>query len=230
MKHKFIFRMLPILVLLFAAAGAKAQLKVLEGNEISFGKIYQTGEKVHEAITLKNLGNEAIKITNVGTSCGCTAAMISDSTLEPGGQVRINIEFNPLGYIGEVSKNIYVYTSDPKTQLISIRMTGYVAYALQSTPNNAVFGEIKVGTTDSTSVTLSNTSDEQIQITKVEIPYDEITYRLDKKELKPGEFTDLHLYLSPKDQNNISGFIKIFSTSTLQPVLQVRIFAGTLLR
>lgn len=205
---------------------AQAQLKVLEGNDISFGTFYQTGEKVRQMITVKNIGNEKITINHVGTSCGCTAAVLSDSSLNPGEQTAIKIEFNPTGYLGNVTKYIYISNSDSKNQLITVKMSGYVAYALQPTPDFVTFHTMKPGISDSTSITLNNTSDETIQITNVETPDSEMTYRLDKDELKPGEFTDLHLYLEPMREKRISGFIQIFSTSKLQPVMQIRVVAG----
>lgn len=118
---------------------ATAQLKVLEGNQISFGRIYQTGEKIHEVLTLRNVGSENVTITNVHTSCGCTVASVSDSLVAPGKQTSVKVEFNPVGYIGDVTKEIYIMTSDPKNQLISVAMSGYVAYALQPTPSYVTF-------------------------------------------------------------------------------------------
>ncbi len=204
---------------------AQAQLKVLEGNEISIGKIYQTGQNIHRMITVVNSGNEKITINHVSTSCGCTAAVISDSSLDPGQQAQIKIEFNPVGYIGDVTKYIYISNSSPKSQLITVKMTGYVAYALQPTPNYAMFAATKVGSADSSTISLSNTSTDTILITNVEVPDSEITYRLEKKVLSPGEYTDLHLYLDLKEVKEISGFITILSSSNLQPVLKVRVFS-----
>ncbi len=228
MKRSFILSILLIVGL--TCSQSKAQLKILEGNEISFGRIYQTGEKVHAIITIKNSGKEEITIDHINTSCGCTAAMISDSSLDPGKQAQIKIEFNPTGYMGEVTKYIYISNSDLKNQLITVKLTGYVAYALQPTPNAVMFNGIKIGVPDSSSITLSNTSDEEFVISQIETPDSEITYKLDKDELKPGEFTDLHLYLNPKEQREITGFIKILTTSKLQPVLQVRVFEGSIFR
>jgi hypothetical protein len=205
---------------------AKAQLKVLEGNEISFGKIYQTGEKVHEVLTLKNIGNENISIKNVHTSCGCTVASVSDSLITPGKQTTVQVEFNPIGYIGDVTKYIYIVNSDPRNQVVEVKMTGYVAYALQPTPSYIAFYNARVGKLDSTGITLNNTSDETMRITKVEMPSDELTYKLDKKTLKPGEFTDLELYLNSKKMEDVNGEIQIFTTSEIQPLLQLRVFAG----
>ena len=208
------------------ALTANAQLKVAEGEQISFGKIYQTGEKVHKVLTLQNTGTEEVLIRNVHTSCGCTVASVSDSQVAPGKETTVNIEFNPTGYIGEVTKYIYIMTSDPKQQMISVTMTGYVAYALQPTPNYVVFSNAKPGELDSTSVTLSNTSDEQMRITKVGLPSDKLSYKLSKEVLKPGEFTNLEIYIDSRNMGDINGTIQIYTTSKLQPMLQLKVFAG----
>lgn len=217
-------------LLLGATTKVNAQLKVLEGNAISFGKVYQTGEKVRETITLRNVGSENITIKSVSTSCGCTVALLSDSLIAPDQQTKISVEFNPAGYIGEVTKYIYIVNSDPKNQLMTVKMTGYIAYAIQSTPNNIVFNNVVIGRLDSTSITLNNTTDQTIRITKVETPSDEMTYELKKEVLKPGEFTDLNFYLRPREAKDLNGYVEILTTSKLQPVLQIRVFAGIIQR
>jgi Protein of unknown function (DUF1573)/HYDIN/CFA65/VesB-like, Ig-like domain len=225
MSNPLLLALLAVTVV-FTFSETQAQLKILDGDEISFGQIYQTGEKVHKTITIRNVGDKQIAITRVGTSCGCTAAIVSDSILNPGDQTEIKIEFNPFGYFGKITKYIYIANSDPNDQLVTARLTGYVVYALQPTPSTATFGQMKVGATDSSSVTLSNTSEETIHITGVEIPDSDITYRLDRQDLKPGEFTDLHLYLKLTEARSISCFIRVSSTSKLEPVLQIRVFGG----
>ncbi len=230
MKSNIVYLAATVVFLFGPAVKATAQLKVLEGNEISFGKIYQTGERVHETVTLRNVGGENITIKSVSTSCGCTIAMLSDSVVAPGHETKIKVEFNPAGYIGEVTKYIYIASSDPRNQLISIKMVGNVAYAIQPTPSNIVFYSVKPGRLDSTSITLNNTTDQTIRITKVETPSKELTYKLKKEVLKPGEYTDLNFYLHPKDATNFNGYVTIMTTSELQPVLQIRVFAGIIQR
>jgi hypothetical protein len=226
MKYNFMTLLAAAFVLMFSPLRASAQLVVLGGNEITFGTIYQSGKIVNQLIAVKNIGNEKIAISHVSTSCGCTAAVLSDSSLNPGEQAEIKIEFNPTGYIGNVTKYVYISNSDPRNQLITVKITGNVACGLLPTPDVVAFYSMKPGLLDSSSIALSNISNETIQITMVEIPDSEITYRLDKSELKPGEFTDLHFYVRPKQEERINGFIQIFSTSALQPVLQVRVLSG----
>ncbi len=209
-----------------SAQNASAQLTVVEGNAISFGKIYQTGAMVHKAITLKNAGSDTVTIMKVTTSCGCTAALLSDSVLAPGQQTEVKIQFNPTGYIGEVTKYVYVVNSFPKDRLVTVKMTGYVAYALQPTPGYVLFNNVRVGRPDSTEVTLSNTTDEVMKITGVEIPTQEITYKLSKKVLKPGEFANLTLFIDPVNGRDVDGYITVRTNSDKQPQLQIRVFAG----
>lgn len=207
---------------------ARAQLKVAGGNEKSFGNIYQTGALVHKSFTIENVGQDTITISKINTSCGCTAALISDSILAPGQKSEVKVQFNPTGYIGEVTKYVYVLNSYPKSRLLTVKMTGHVRYALQPTPNWILFSNAKAGQRDSASVTLSNTSNETIRITKVELPSKVLTYRLHKWVLKPGEFTDLDLYIRKKTNASIDGYVRILTTSKLQPVLELRTFAGIL--
>lgn len=209
-----------------AVPGAMAQLQVTEGNVISFGKIYQTGEMVHKVITVKNVGSDSISIGHVSTSCGCTAAIVATNALAPGQQTDIRIQFNPTGYIGSVTKYVYITNSYKKDPLVTVKMTGYVAYALQPTPGYVLFNNAYLGKRDSSEISLSNTTTETMQITKVELPSKEISYKLSKQLLKPGEFANLELYLDAKSSHDIDGYIVIHTTSDKQPRLQLRVFAG----
>ncbi|MCL5267591.1 MAG: DUF1573 domain-containing protein [Bacteroidetes bacterium] len=223
---------LALLIVSVAAAvmprTADAQLKVVGGSDISFGRVYQTGKLVHKKIALKNVGEDTISIGGITTSCGCTVASISDSLLAPGKEIEVKIQFNPTGYIGEVTKYVYITNSYPESRLVTVKMTGNVVYALQPTPSYIVFNSISKGEPDSASVTLSNTSDETIRITKVELPSPDLTYRLHKSVLKPGEFSDLDIYVDSTADRSIDGYIRVITTSKLQPVLQLRMFVGVI--
>lgn len=226
MRHQFILILTAFIVISCGIPEAKAQLAVVEGNQVSFGTIYQTGEMVHKVITLRNAGSDSIRIKAVSTSCGCTAALVSDSVLAPGEQTEVKIQFNPTGYIGEVTKYVYISNSYPKNQMMTVKLTGYVAYALQPTPGYVLFDNARVGKLDSAEVTLSNTTNEIMSITGVTVPTKDITYRLSRKVLKPGEFANLDLYITPTNSRDIDGYITVRTTSDKQPQLQIRVFAG----
>ena len=226
MRRQIFFYFAAAAIVLGGATKSKAQLSVIQGNEISFGKIFQTGAMVYKVITVKNVGSDSIKIRSVTTSCGCTAAIVATSALAPGEKTDVRIQFNPTGYIGDVTKYIYISNSDKKFPLITVKMTGYVAYALQPTPSYVLFNNARVGKVDSTEINLSNTTDKEMRITKVDLPSKELTYRLNKVLLKPGDFANLEIYLHPTNLRDIDGYIVVHTTSDRQPQLQMRVFAG----
>lgn len=226
MRQRVLCYFAAVVVITMAASNANAQLSVIQGNEISFGKIFQTGAMVYKVITVKNIGSDSIKIKSVTTSCGCTAAMVATSALAPGEESDVRIQFNPTGYIGDVTKYIYISNSDKKFPLITVKMIGYVEYALQPTPSYVLFNNARVGKLDSTEINLSNTTGKEMRITKVDLPSKELTYRLNKELLKPGDFANLDIYLNPTNLRDIDGYIVIYTTSDEQPQLQLRVFAG----
>ncbi len=226
MRHRVLCQFAAAAIVAMGAGNAKAQLSVIQGNEISFGTIFQTGAVVYKVITVKNTGSDSIKINSVTTSCGCTAAIVATSALAPGEETDVRIQFNPTGYIGDVTKYIYISNSAKKFPLITVKMTGYVAYALQPTPSYVLFNNAQVGKLDSTEINLSNTSDEEMRITKVDLPSKELTYRLNKRLLKPGDFANLDIYINPTNTRDIDGYIVVHTTSDKQPQLQLRVFAG----
>lgn len=220
------------IALLFTAGAQKAdaQLEVVQGDEISFGTIFQTGAMVHKVITIRNVGKDSVRIKGVTTSCGCTAALVTTKALAPGKETDIRIQFNPAGYIGNVTKYIYISNSYPERALITIRMTGNVAYALQPTPGYVLFNNAVLGKRDSSEISLSNTSGKEMRITGVDMPSKELTYKLSRHVLKPGDFANLKVYLDASNSRDIDGYIIIHTTSDRQPQLQVRVFAGVISR
>lgn len=76
-----------------------------------FGKV-QEGGKVEYTFTFENKGTELLQIKDVKTSCGCTAAVVSESNLKPGQTGSIKVEFDTKNRSGRNSKTITVVSND----------------------------------------------------------------------------------------------------------------------
>ncbi|CAN5428647.1 hypothetical protein BH10BAC5_BH10BAC5_17510 [soil metagenome] len=104
----------------FKSTDVLSNLRFSEGpsitfNEITkdFGKITQ-GEIVQYEFPFSNTGNQELVITNVTTSCGCTAATSGDKTNFAAGESGvIKITFNSNGKQGHIEKTVMIESNDP---------------------------------------------------------------------------------------------------------------------
>lgn len=78
-----------------------------------FGKVKE-GEKVEYTFKFQNNGTESLIIKDVKTSCGCTAAVVSDSSIKPGQDGSIKVDFDTKNRSGRNSKSITVVSNDTK--------------------------------------------------------------------------------------------------------------------
>ena len=103
-----------ILSLLAPAAGAGTPKIKFKETAWNFGKIKQGEVATHEFV-FANEGDDTLTIEKVSTSCGCTAALVSDRSIPPGKSGKIEVKFDSRGYGGQITK---VVTSSPTTPRI----------------------------------------------------------------------------------------------------------------
>jgi hypothetical protein len=105
-------------------AGKQSKIAFKE-DAWDFGKIKQGQDLTHEFV-FKNDGDSVLNINNVDTSCGCTAALVSEKKIDPGKTGRIKVTFNSRGYAGEVTKYIYIDSDDPLQPRVQLKITASV--------------------------------------------------------------------------------------------------------
>ena len=217
-----------ILLTCFLASTPYCQPKILVvgSSAIDAGTVYNTGSHIIRTFQIENAGDQPLRINQVRTSCGCTAALLSDSVVKPGLKSEIKVDFNPSGYSGDVTKYIYVMSNDPRDQMTTLQLKMNITYAIHSSPTFIIFENAKVGKADTISVTLTNTSDEDFRISKVETNSSVISAQVDKKFLKSGENARLVLYLIAQKIGALAGEFSIRTTSKFQPTLLIRYYAG----
>ena len=86
-----------------------------------FGKVKE-GKVVDYTFSFGNSGNSTLKIKDIKTSCGCTAALVSSEKLEPGEQGTLKVELDTSNRTGKMSRTITISTNDPKdpTQILTV--------------------------------------------------------------------------------------------------------------
>jgi hypothetical protein len=107
-----------------AFAGKQPKI-VFKEDSHDFGKVKQGSNLTYEFV-FKNDGDDLLTIKNVETSCGCTAALVSNKKVEPGKTGKIKVSLDTKGYAGEVVKFIYVASDDPVQPKIQLKITAAI--------------------------------------------------------------------------------------------------------
>lgn len=104
---------------------ASAPVFKLDTNTVDFGKIKQNSSADVEYF-FTNQGKSDLIIRHVKAGCGCTALMPTENVIKPGARGSIKAKFNSGGYKGQIYKNIFVYTNDPKNSEVMLMIKGEV--------------------------------------------------------------------------------------------------------
>ena len=113
-KHLFIF--VPLLLIISSCVNKTEQQAKQSGQEIYFSQTtYDYGEILEGSdglytIGFKNIGNEAVIISRVRSSCGCTVPSWPKEPVEPGAKGEIEVKYNT-ELTGSFMKSVYVYSS-----------------------------------------------------------------------------------------------------------------------
>lgn len=98
-------------------SNAQTEEEPLTGPKISFseasfdfGEITQ-GEKVEHVFEFENVGNEPLILSDVRTTCGCTAPEWPREPIAPGKTGRLKVVFNSTGKMGMQNKVITVMSN-----------------------------------------------------------------------------------------------------------------------
>lgn len=88
-------------------------------TEHDFGKINEADGRVTTVFEFKNEGMEALILSNVRASCGCTTPKWTREPVEPGQTGQITVTYNPNGRPGRFQKTITITSnaSEPTTKL-----------------------------------------------------------------------------------------------------------------
>jgi hypothetical protein len=86
-----------------------------------FGKVKE-GKVVEYTFKFENSGNTTLKIKDIKTSCGCTAALVSSEALKSGEQGTLKVELDTSNRKGKMSRTITIKSNDPKdpTKILTV--------------------------------------------------------------------------------------------------------------
>ena len=86
-----------------------------EQTEFDFGDIHQ-GDKVEHVFVFENSGTEPLILSNVLTTCGCTASEWPREPIAPGKKGEIKVTFNSAGKMSRQNKVVTVVSNAVNSQ------------------------------------------------------------------------------------------------------------------
>ena len=137
-----------------AAKSGQPKIQLIKPN-YDFGTV-TNGVPVTHIFKIRNAGTGTLIIGAVNTSCGCTAAKPTKSTLAPGEDSEIKVTFDTRFEKGPSTRTITVLTNDPKDPQAELTLKGDVRVEVAATPSEIAFGNVKHGTEPTRQVVITD--------------------------------------------------------------------------
>jgi hypothetical protein len=190
-------------------------------TDFYFGSVYQ-GEKVEHAFTFRNTGDEPLLIEKVKSSCGCTAALVSEKELAPGAEGEVRATFDSTRFSNNVVKTIYLYSNDPARRLVQFHLRGKVKEEFELSARSLTIGPVAAGDKVTAQVSLINKSDAPVMIGPVRTTARELTVALEARSVAPGESLSIDVVAAPGEgKSTISAYLLITTDNVRLPEIRI---------
>ena len=116
----------------------------------NFGEVYKN-EDVEHLFIFENRGTKDLIIEDIKTSCGCIISKVTAPKVHPGMSEGIFVVLKGAPDIGEISKNIKIYSNDLDSPVCSLKLSGEIIEDITIDTHQINFGctpkgkKIKVG-------------------------------------------------------------------------------------
>jgi hypothetical protein len=118
------------------ADGRRGPRIVVEPASFDFGEALQY-KTLNKEFVVRNLGDEPLRLEDVKTSCGCTAALPNDRVVPPGGQTRLRVSLDTRSGEGRVERTIVIRSNDPRHELSEVKLVVTVVAGTEPTSRPA---------------------------------------------------------------------------------------------
>lgn len=182
-------------------AGPPAKLRCDE-PEYDFKEVW-AGSKVEHEFILHNDGEGTLLLTNVRSTCGCTATEY-DKSIAPGSQGKVKAVLTTGQYTMEIKKSIIVTCNDPAQKTLTLTLKGKVKERITSEPRlGAYFGTLTPKTVLTKTFKLTNTMDEPMKL-EVVPPTTPTPFKATIKEIEAGKVAELTITAEPPFKEDVN--------------------------
>ena len=223
---RIILLFVTIMLTFFAGSFAFAAPNLqINDPKFDFGEIFQ-GEKVLHVFEFINEGDETLKIDRVRSSCGCTAVMVSEKSIPPGGKGELQANFDSTRFRNDVSKTIYLYSNDPVRPVMQFQIKGTILETVAVEPTQVNFGAVAAGEPVTSKVLLRNQGKKSLTFGEPHSTAAELVANISATSLASGAEMTLELQLIPKPgQARFSGYVLVPVDGVPKNELRIPVYA-----
>ena len=162
--------------------------------------IHNFGEKwigpaLEHTFLIKNDGSSTLEISSVRPSCGCTVAGKYPNKIAPGetGEFPFKIQSKKLR--GKYEKSIKIYSNDPDTPELQLKLKGVCKRYVDVVPTNAYFGKITTDDPRENVLKITNNTEEPFEVTLSKA--EDGKFKFELVETEKGKEYELHVKIDP---------------------------------
>ena len=206
-----------------------------EGPKISFDeRVYDFGvvsreDLAHHRFTFSNTGQTDLIISEVDSSCGCTAVLLSTETLPPGGLGEIDVSFNPQGRRGKQKQTVSVYSNAENEPIVQLTVKGTVMAAVDVAPDRVLFGSVNNQEATTKRIRVLDSGDGTLKINHIQTSSRFFTTEVRPVHLGKAINYEVKVILQPRAPvGKFQETLTIHTNNELQPHLSVAIEGNVL--
>jgi hypothetical protein len=139
---------------------------MFDSTSHDFGIVARGADVVHK-FRVKNLYKEDIQISNVTTSCGCTAPQFDNTPVKTGGETYVTISMDTLKFQHLKTSTVTVQFAQPRFAEVKIPVQVYIRSDVVLTPGSINFGALGIGAKADRSVEIAYAGRDDWKIDKV---------------------------------------------------------------
>lgn len=118
--------------------------KMFDQRQIDFGVVARGSDAVAR-VKITNLYKQTVKISDVRTTCGCSAGKPTKTSLESLEEGFIEVTMDTLKFTRRKDSNVIITFSEPLYQEVRIPITAYIRTDVVFDPGSVSFGAIEQG-------------------------------------------------------------------------------------
>jgi hypothetical protein len=193
--------------------------------EFSFGEIWQ-GTKLTHVFGIRNSGDKPLAIDRVRTSCGCTAALLSNRHLAAGAAAQVRVTFDSRHFVGPVVKTVYLFSDDPLRRMIELSLRGIVRAQVRFEPPTLNAGVVPPGEPTEIHTRVTNIGDRPLVFNYLQRTLPDVAVTLSQQRLAPGESAKLVVTVTPRGgRHRLDGYILLRAVGLRVPELSLPFYA-----